>query len=244
MPLSDRSIQTRPLTVRAGRWTACCCRDDFELRRLLELPAADDARLPARDRRNRSGASGPLARPDRSGQRSVGRRRHLLAQPRSARGGIDRQGRLFEGLRRRAARAVLQGAGLARGRDTACRSAFAATAAGTCRSRSSRSSVNAHGEIVGFCAGNDVSSRDIEGENPLYLPQAKVYDGSCALGPGISLCDADDAAATSRSTSRCCAAGRADLHRRDPHVADQASAAGTGRLPAEGAGLSRTASSS
>jgi len=43
--------------------------------------------------------------------------------------------------------------------------------------------VNAHGEIVGFCAGNDVSSRDIEGENPLYLPQAKIYDGSCALGP-------------------------------------------------------------
>jgi 2-dehydro-3-deoxy-D-arabinonate dehydratase len=50
--------------------------------------------------------------------------------------------------------------------------------------------VNAGGEIVGFCAGNDVSSRDIEGENPLYLPQAKVYDGSCALGPGISLCEA------------------------------------------------------
>ena len=51
--------------------------------------------------------------------------------------------------------------------------------------------VNAHGEVIGFCAGNDVSSRDIEGENPLYLPQAKVYDGSCALGPGILLCQAD-----------------------------------------------------
>lgn len=51
--------------------------------------------------------------------------------------------------------------------------------------------INAHGEIVGFCAGNDVSSRDIEGENPLYLPQAKVYNGSCALGPGISLCGAE-----------------------------------------------------
>jgi hypothetical protein len=48
--------------------------------------------------------------------------------------------------------------------------------------------VNARGEIVGFCAGNDVSSRDIEGANPLYLPQAKVYNGSCALGPGIILC--------------------------------------------------------
>ena len=46
---------------------------------------------------------------------------------------------------------------------------------------------NSHQEIVGYCAGNDVSSRDIEGENPLYLPQAKVYDGSCALGPSIQL---------------------------------------------------------
>ena len=51
--------------------------------------------------------------------------------------------------------------------------------------------INAHGEIVGFCAGNDVSSRDIEGENPLYLPQAKIYNGSCAIGPGIALCAAD-----------------------------------------------------
>lgn len=47
--------------------------------------------------------------------------------------------------------------------------------------------VNASGEIVGNCVGDDVSSRDIEGENPLYLPQAKVYQGSCALGPGILL---------------------------------------------------------
>src|SRR5262245_25635851 len=47
--------------------------------------------------------------------------------------------------------------------------------------------INRHQEIVGFCAGNDVSSRDIEGANPLYLPQAKVYNGSCALGPGIQI---------------------------------------------------------
>ena len=38
---------------------------------------------------------------------------------------------------------------------------------------------------VGFTIGNDVSSRSIEGENPLYLPQAKVYERSCALGPCI-----------------------------------------------------------
>ena len=47
--------------------------------------------------------------------------------------------------------------------------------------------VNAHSEIVGYTAGNDVSSRAIEGENPLYLPQAKSYNGSCAIGPGIVL---------------------------------------------------------
>jgi 2-dehydro-3-deoxy-D-arabinonate dehydratase len=47
--------------------------------------------------------------------------------------------------------------------------------------------VNSEMEIVGYTAGNDVSSRDIEGENTLYLPQAKVYDGSCSLGPGIML---------------------------------------------------------
>lgn len=50
--------------------------------------------------------------------------------------------------------------------------------------------LSAAGDIVGYTTGNDVSSRSIEGENPLYLPQAKVYDGSCAIGPGIRLCDA------------------------------------------------------
>ena len=42
-------------------------------------------------------------------------------------------------------------------------------------------------EIVGYTIGNDMSSRDIEGENPLYLPQAKIYTRSCALGPRIVL---------------------------------------------------------
>jgi len=45
--------------------------------------------------------------------------------------------------------------------------------------------LNGLGRIVGYTVGNDMSSRDIEGENPLYLPQAKVYDRSCALGPCI-----------------------------------------------------------
>ncbi|MEV6284058.1 fumarylacetoacetate hydrolase family protein [Kribbella sp. NPDC051770] len=44
---------------------------------------------------------------------------------------------------------------------------------------------NAHGEIVGFTVCNDMSSRSIEGENPLYIPQAKVFAGGCALASGI-----------------------------------------------------------
>lgn len=47
-------------------------------------------------------------------------------------------------------------------------------------------------EVLGYTAGNDVSSRDIEGDNPLYLPQAKVFVGSCALGPGIVLAQSDE----------------------------------------------------
>jgi 2-dehydro-3-deoxy-D-arabinonate dehydratase len=43
--------------------------------------------------------------------------------------------------------------------------------------------VNSSGSLVGFTIGNDMSSRDIEGENLLYLPQAKIYTGSCAIGP-------------------------------------------------------------
>jgi len=45
--------------------------------------------------------------------------------------------------------------------------------------------INSSGSIVGFSIGNDMSSRDIEGENLLYLPQAKIYDGSCAIGPWV-----------------------------------------------------------
>ena len=49
--------------------------------------------------------------------------------------------------------------------------------------------VSPAGKIVGYTVGNDMSSRDIEGVNPLYLPQAKFYDGACAIGPGVTLAD-------------------------------------------------------
>ncbi len=50
--------------------------------------------------------------------------------------------------------------------------------------------LNSRLELVGFTIGNDMSSRDIEGANPLYLPQAKVYDACCGLGPWITLAGA------------------------------------------------------
>jgi 2-dehydro-3-deoxy-D-arabinonate dehydratase len=62
--------------------------------------------------------------------------------------------------------------------------------------------VNSRGELAGFTIGNDVSARDIEGENPLYLPQAKVYQGCCALGPAIA--PVQSAAGIIDSTIRLC----------------------------------------
>ena len=47
--------------------------------------------------------------------------------------------------------------------------------------------ISAHGRVFGYSLGNDMSSRDIEGENPLYLPQAKVYDRSASIGPCLVL---------------------------------------------------------
>jgi 2-dehydro-3-deoxy-D-arabinonate dehydratase len=47
--------------------------------------------------------------------------------------------------------------------------------------------INSEGRIAGYTVGNDMSSRDIEGENLLYLPQAKIYNKSCALGPWIAV---------------------------------------------------------
>ncbi|MFD1211392.1 fumarylacetoacetate hydrolase family protein [Arthrobacter sp. GCM10027362] len=51
--------------------------------------------------------------------------------------------------------------------------------------------LDASGTVVGFTLGNDVTARDIESQNPLYLPQAKIFAKSCALGPCLLLCDTD-----------------------------------------------------
>ena len=78
--------------------------------------------------------------------------------------------------------------------------------------------VNARGRIFGYTICNDVSSRDIEGENPLYLPQAKVYDGSCALGPCVLVSDAPPPPSTAirldiRRRGRTAFAGKTSLSR-------------------------------
>ncbi len=49
--------------------------------------------------------------------------------------------------------------------------------------------INRHGRVIGYTIGNDLSCRDIEGENPLYLPQAKVFKNCAAIGPGIWISD-------------------------------------------------------
>ena len=76
--------------------------------------------------------------------------------------------------------------------------------------------LNARGAIVGYTIGNDVSSRDLEGQNPLYLTQAKVYDRSCALGPGILITDDPLPRTTAITLSihrdgRCCFEGATSL---------------------------------
>lgn len=48
-------------------------------------------------------------------------------------------------------------------------------------------------EVVGLTIGNDLTGRDLEGENPLYIPQAKIYTDACALGPGVLLCTSHEA---------------------------------------------------
>ena len=68
--------------------------------------------------------------------------------------------------------------------------------------------LNSRGKIVGYTIGNDMSSRDIEGENLLYLPQAKIYTGSCALGPWIHLGAPKRRRANGKSRSKSSATGR------------------------------------
>ena len=68
--------------------------------------------------------------------------------------------------------------------------------------------LNSRGKVVGYTIGNDMSSRDIEGENLLYLPQAKIYDRSCAVGPFIEIGPTEEEARTWSIELRITRAGR------------------------------------
>ena len=84
-------------------------------------------------------------------------------------------------------------------------------------------------EIVGYTIGNDVSSRDIEGANPLYLPQAKVFAGACAIGPAVYVPEDWDAPLAIELTIRD-ARRRGALRRRDLDGEDEAHVPGPRRL--------------
>ncbi len=79
--------------------------------------------------------------------------------------------------------------------------------------------IGKNGRIAGLTIGNDVSSRDIEGANPLYLPQAKIYAGACAIGPAVFV--PDDLGGTYHLTLRVTDEwGRDRLRGRDVHGED------------------------
>ena len=134
------------------------------------------------------GAAGSGAR-----ARDLGRGRHLRAQPLGSHAREQGRRRVRARVRRGAARAVLEGRRRDGARsDRARRSPRAATRRGRCPSPSWPWCWAPAGPLA-VTIGNDVSSRDIEGANPLYLPQAKIYDRACALGPALLVPDSWDA---------------------------------------------------
>ena len=90
--------------------------------------------------------------------------------------------------------------------------------------------LNSRGKIVGHTIGNDMSSRDIEGENLLYLPQAKIYHRSCALGPWIHLGATETAAREWKIKIEIRRGGQTVFRRRNFRRPDQARLRGTGRF--------------
>ena len=166
---------------------------------------------------------------------SVGRGRDVLSQSHGAASRNRRppaaEASTIASMTRRAPGAVLQGGAVARPRagDDGARSPRCAS--GACRSRRSRCASTRARTIVGYTIGNDMSSRDIEGENPLYLPQAKIYDGSCALGPAVLVTDEPLPPDDDDRRLVIVAATSAVVRGRDDVLADATDAERAGRVP-------------
>ena len=129
-----------------------------------------------------------LAPVDRPG--GLGGRRDLSTLARGAGRGGDRTVRLRPGPRRRPTRALLQGHRVAGPGSVGEPIGVRADSDWDVPEPELVLVVTSSLEIAGYTLGNDVSSRSIEGENPLYLPQAKVYRWSCAIGPALVPADA------------------------------------------------------
>ena len=133
------------------------------------------------------------------------RRRDLRALPRCPRRGKRRRGRLHPRLRGRPARALPEGRGVPPHGRPGRADRHRSDSAWNVPEPEVGLVLGDRDEIVGVTIGNDVSSREIEGANPLYLPQAKVYAGACALGPAVVT-----PLPTRRSRSGCGSSTRAD----------------------------------
>ena len=134
---------------------------------------------------SRTSSCSPL---DRAGD--LVRRRDVRALARRTRRGERGQGRVHDGLRRAATRALHEGR-----RNAAEPSrpgepiGIRADSAWNVPEPEIGVVLGTNGRIAGYTIGNDVSSRDIEGANPLYLPQAKIYAGACSFGPAVFVTD-------------------------------------------------------
>ncbi len=183
---------TRHTTPQGPRWAADAnwLPDSFSLRSLLELPQAELIPLVAAQR-SATPAQGPLLAPIEASQ-EVWASGVTYLRSRQARQAESDMGDVYDRVYA-AARPELFFKAIG-WRVVADQQPLRIRADSTWNVPEPELTLvtNRQGEIVGYTAGNDMSSRSIEGENPLYLPQAKIYNAACALGPAIHLLSGED----------------------------------------------------
>jgi 2-dehydro-3-deoxy-D-arabinonate dehydratase len=185
MKLTQHQTQDGPRWSADDHWLA----EDFDLRRLLKLPCAE-MRASLESMLTREPAQGPILPPIEASHEVWGcgvtyQRSREARQEESTSGDIYT--RVYSAQRPELFFKAIGWRVVGHGQPVRCR----ADSAWNVPEPELTLVINQHGEIAGYTAGNDMSSRSIEGENPLYLPQAKIYTGSCALGPAIQLLEVD-----------------------------------------------------